>query len=94
MKKPRRLSLRAAIDRHCKNCLYDPGSRGLGSWREQIDGCTSTNCALWPVRPRSTSERIKTPVSLPQDAAPEPDPTPEPETDVGALLGGVFGRGA
>lgn len=41
----------------------------------------------------STSERIK-PVSLPQDAAPEPDPTPEPETDVGALLGGVFGRGA
>lgn len=56
--KPRRLSLRGAIDRHCKNCLYDPGSRGLGSWREQIDGCTSTNCALWPVRPRSTSERI------------------------------------
>jgi hypothetical protein len=63
-------------------------------WRESVEQCSSSNCPLHPVRPRSTSERIKTPVPLAKDAAPEPDPTPEPETDVGALLGGVFGRGA
>lgn len=45
-----RPSLRAAIDAMCKNCLYDPGN-GNGGWRTQIEGCSSSNCALHPVRP-------------------------------------------
>ena len=45
-----RLSLRAAINAMCKSCLYDPGN-GNGGWREQVQGCSSSNCPLHPVRP-------------------------------------------
>lgn len=45
-----RLSLRAAIDAMCRSCLYDPGN-GNGGWREQVEGCSSSNCPLHPVRP-------------------------------------------
>ena len=45
-----RPSLRAAINAMCKGCLYDPGS-GDGTWREQVQGCSSSNCALHAVRP-------------------------------------------
>ena len=45
-----RRSLRAAINAMCKSCLYDPGN-GNGGWREQVGGCSSSNCALHPVRP-------------------------------------------
>ena len=45
-----RLSLRAAINAMCKSCLYDPGN-GNGAWRAQIEACSSSNCALHPVRP-------------------------------------------
>jgi hypothetical protein len=45
-----RLSLRAAINAMCKGCLYDPGN-GNGAWREQVQACTSSNCALHAVRP-------------------------------------------
>jgi len=34
----------------CKSCIYDPGS-GNGAWREQVAGCSSSNCALHAVRP-------------------------------------------
>ena len=45
-----RPSLRSAINAMCKSCLYDPGN-GNGGWREQVGGCSSSNCALHPVRP-------------------------------------------
>lgn len=45
-----RPSLRAAINAMCKSCLYDP-SNGNGAWREQVQGCSSSNCALHSVRP-------------------------------------------
>lgn len=45
-----RPSLRAAINAMCKSCLYDPGN-GNGAWREQVQGCSSSNCPLHPVRP-------------------------------------------
>jgi hypothetical protein len=45
-----RLSLRAAINAMCKSCLYDPGN-GNGAWREQVQGCSSSNCPLHSVRP-------------------------------------------
>ena len=45
-----RPSLRSAINAMCKSCLYDPGN-GNGPWREQVEGCSSSNCALHSVRP-------------------------------------------
>jgi hypothetical protein len=48
-----KLGLRAAINAMCKSCVYDPLS-GMGTWRQQVEGCTVKVCALWPVRPRST----------------------------------------
>jgi len=50
-----RPSLRAAIDAKCKSCIYDPGS-GNGSWREQVQACSSANCPLHPLRPLSRSK--------------------------------------
>lgn len=46
------MSLRSAINEHCKWCCYDPKS-GLGNWRQQVTACAITRCALWPVRPTS-----------------------------------------
>lgn len=46
------MSLRKAINDHCKWCIYDPKS-GLGNWRQQVEACAITRCALWPHRPTS-----------------------------------------
>ena len=51
-----RLSLRAAINAMCRGCLYDLGS-GNGGWREQVRGCSSSNCPLHPVRPMPVTAR-------------------------------------
>ena len=42
-------SLKQAIADKCKDCIYDPLAGG--TWREQVESCRSTRCALWPVRP-------------------------------------------
>jgi hypothetical protein len=47
------MSLRSAINAHCKSCIYDPKS-GLGTWRQQVEGCQIQRCALWPVRPTAS----------------------------------------
>ena len=44
------LSLRAAINGKCKDCIYDP-CRGGGTWREQVAQCSAATCPLWPIRP-------------------------------------------
>ncbi len=46
----KRNSLRARINLHCKNCIFDPYQ--TGTWRVQVKECTSPNCALFLVRPR------------------------------------------
>jgi hypothetical protein len=45
------VSLRAAINAFCRQCLYSPDEPG--AWRQQITGCTSYKCPLYPVRPTS-----------------------------------------
>lgn len=50
------MSLRAAINAKCRECIYDPKS-GMGNWRQQVEGCSVTQCALWPVRPTSRGVR-------------------------------------
>lgn len=46
-------SLRKAIDAKCKDCIHDPIAGG-GSWRMQVESCTSGNCPLFEVRPVSS----------------------------------------
>ena len=46
------MSRTAAINEKCKDCIYDPAVKG--TWREQVELCTSVkSCALWPYRPRT-----------------------------------------
>jgi hypothetical protein len=45
--------LRKAIDEKCKECIYDPFP-GNGSWREQVQDCTSPGCPLYGYRPGPT----------------------------------------
>jgi len=47
-----RPSMRKAINDKCKDCIWDPLS-GLGNWRQQVQGCTSVDCPLYPLRPLS-----------------------------------------
>lgn len=46
-------SLRKAIDDFCRSCIYD-SIGGQGTWRQQVEACTSRKCPLYPVRPVST----------------------------------------
>lgn len=43
------MSLRKAINEHCKGCIYDKAEPG--TWRQQVENCTVTACALYPYRP-------------------------------------------
>lgn len=52
------MSLRKAINDKCKECIHDPLS-GLGTWRQQTEGCTSKDCPLWPVRPVTTGKKTQ-----------------------------------
>jgi hypothetical protein len=41
------------VQAKCFDCTYDP--EGVGNWRQQVDACGVTTCALYEVRPRSSS---------------------------------------
>ena len=45
--KPQR---QAAINAMCASCIFDPDGGG-GSWRQQVEACTSTGCPLFELRP-------------------------------------------
>jgi len=51
------LSLRKAINDKCKECIYD--KLGSGTWRQQVEACTSPSCALYLVRPVSKPRKEK-----------------------------------
>ena len=44
-----KMSRTKALNEHCKNCIYDKAADG--TWREQVENCTSQHCALWQHRP-------------------------------------------
>jgi hypothetical protein len=50
-------SLRNAINKMCKDCIVDPKG-GQGKWREQVEACTSKNCALFECRPKSRKSHV------------------------------------
>lgn len=43
-------SYKQAVERKCKECIYDPIG-GNGTWRKQVENCTSYSCPLYEVRP-------------------------------------------
>lgn len=43
--------LRGKIDAKCCECIYDPHE--AGTWRLQVEKCSSRTCPLFPVRPVS-----------------------------------------
>jgi hypothetical protein len=45
------MSMRAAINAKCKDCIYDDCAPG--NWRQQVAACTISTCSLWPYRPKS-----------------------------------------
>ena len=51
-------SLRKAVNAKCKDCIYDPSSRG--TWKQQVTLCSCKTCALWPHRPKTASSLPKT----------------------------------
>jgi hypothetical protein len=44
-----KLSAQKAIRVNCKQCIHDPADKG--SWIEQVEGCTITQCAFYEHRP-------------------------------------------
>ena len=58
------MSLRKAINEKCKDCIYDPKSR-LGTWRQQVEGCTIVTCSLHPYRPTSKGLRHRSDGKVP-----------------------------
>jgi hypothetical protein len=48
------MSLRKAINRHCKSCIYDPVA--MGTWKQQVTLCAVRFCELFNLRP--TADRI------------------------------------
>ena len=48
-----KVSLRGAINSKCRECIYDPVG-GSGTWRQQVEQCTSFSCPLWPIRPKAS----------------------------------------
>jgi hypothetical protein len=51
-------SLRKAINAKCRECIYDPNGGG-GTWRQQVEACSSPSCPLYVVRPISRPEKPK-----------------------------------
>ena len=43
--------LRGKVNAKCIECIYDEGLLGHGSWRKQVEDCTSVICPLYSVRP-------------------------------------------
>jgi len=44
----------AAVNAKCCECIYDPEVMGCGSWRKQVEDCTSFTCPLYDYRPLTT----------------------------------------
>jgi len=63
------MSRKLAIERMCRQCIYDPHAGG--TWRQQTEECPSTTCPLWRYRPRSASPRAP---RAPIDAGKPADP--------------------
>ena len=53
-------SLRLAINKKCKECIYDKSAPG--TWIDQVSRCTSYDCPLYRVRPGQDRKQKKLPL--------------------------------
>ncbi len=51
----KKLNKTQAIAAKCKECIYDPGSPG--TWKAQVEECTSYSCPLYSHRPKSAKRK-------------------------------------
>jgi len=47
----KKIGLRAKIDAKCCDCIYDGYAEG--TWRKQVENCTSSDCPLFTIRTKS-----------------------------------------
>ena len=52
------MSRKKAIDEYCKQCIFDEKA-GMGTWRQQVEGCPMSDCPLFEYRPISRTRRSK-----------------------------------
>lgn len=48
-----KMSKTKALHEMCKTCIYDKAAPG--TWREQVENCTSQHCPLWQHRPMTVA---------------------------------------
>ena len=48
-----KMSRTKALNEFCKGCIYDKAVSG--TWREQVENCTSQHCTLWQHRPMTVA---------------------------------------
>jgi hypothetical protein len=53
MSESKRLSLRSAINKKCRSCVFDKAN--AGSWLTQVTLCSCKSCPLYEVRPVTKS---------------------------------------
>lgn len=47
--------LRGKVDAKCMECIYDPYSNG--TWRNQVEECSSYTCPLYSIRTKSNTNQ-------------------------------------
>ena len=47
----KRQSFREAINRKCRDCIYD--DQAPGTWRQQVTLCAAKSCSLYELRPKT-----------------------------------------
>ena len=63
------MSLRAAINAKCRECVYDPAAPG--TWREQVAQCSVSRCPPWAIRPAPSGGPFAAPPRDPSTVARE-----------------------
>ncbi len=53
----KRGGFRGRVNAMCAACIFDPDGGG-GTWRQQVEACTSLGCPLYEIRPTSKSEQL------------------------------------
>lgn len=48
-----KMSKTKSLHMMCKSCIYDKAAPG--TWREQVENCSSSHCPLWQHRPMTTA---------------------------------------
>ena len=54
------MSRQKSINAKCKECIYD--ANDVGTWRQQVEACQLTDCALYAYRPKSRAKSRRSPV--------------------------------